>query len=135
MTTDMVWKRILAAALLVTALALIFESIVPASAPVIAIGALVCGLATWAVPVLSLAINSYRDRVGPRPTSLASVGRVIFIVITAAFFSAIGLPLALVTLILAPGTHWAWLAFLTIAGFWVLGGVLLCLGGIRSRSP
>ena len=135
MTMDMVWKRIFAVALLVTALSLVFESIVPASAPVIAIGALVCGLATWAIPVLSLAINSYRDRAGPRPTSLASVGRVIFVVIAATFFSAIGLPLALVTLVLAPGTHWAWLALLTIIGFCVLGGFLLFLEGIRSKSP
>jgi hypothetical protein len=134
MTMNMVWKRIIAAVLLATALSLIFESIIPASAPVIAIGALVCGLATWASPVLSLAINSYRDSTGPRPTSLVSVGRGIFVVIAAAFFSAIGLPLALVTLVLARGTHWARLALLTIAAFWVLGVVLLYLGN-KIRSP
>jgi hypothetical protein len=134
MTTDMIWKQILAAALLATVLSLIFESVIPASATVIAIVAAICGLATWIVPLLSLAVYSYRDRAGPRPTSLASVGRGIFVVIAAAFFSVIGLPLALVTIALAPDPYWAWLALLAIAAFWVLGGVLLYLGH-RSRSP
>src|SRR3984893_16096126 len=105
MAINVVWKRIFAAALLVTALALIFESMIPASGIIFAISALVCGIATWVVPVLALARFWYRDRTGPKPTSLQSVGRTIFFIVSAVCFSAIGLPLALVTVALPPHPH------------------------------
>jgi hypothetical protein len=131
MTINVVWKRIFAAALLVTALALIFESMIPASGIIFAISALVCGIATWVVPVLALARFWYRDRTGPKPTSLQSVGRTIFFIVSAVCFSAIGLPLALVTVALAPDPYWAWLALLTIVAFWTLGVFIFWL---RNRS-
>jgi hypothetical protein len=124
----MIWRPILAVALLVTALGLIFESIVPASARIIDIGAAVCGLATWTVPLLMLAV-SWNQR--PR-SSLAGVSFAIRIFVVAACLSAIGLSLALLTLVFAQGANWAWLALLAIAAFWLSGGVLIYVAGRRS---
>ena len=123
-------RLILAVALLVTALGLIFESFGPASGRIIDIGAAVCGLATWTVPALMLAM-SWNQK--PR-SSLASVGFTIRIFVVAACLSVIGLSLALLTLVFAQGANWAWLTLLAIAAFWLSVGVLIHVGGRRSRA-
>jgi hypothetical protein len=121
-------RPILAAALLVTALGLIFEFAVPASGRIIDIGAVVFGLATWIVPPLLAALSWNKKR-----SSLASVGFTIYLFVVAACLSAVGLSLALLTLIFAQDANWAWPALLAIAAFWLSGGILIYVGGRRSR--
>jgi hypothetical protein len=92
------------------------------------IGALVFGLATWIVPPLLAALSWNKKR-----SSLASVGFTIYLFVVAACLSAVGLSLALLTLIFAQDANWAWLALLEIAAFWLAAGILLCVGGRRHR--
>jgi hypothetical protein len=121
-------RPILAAALLATVLGLIFEFAVPASGRIIDIGAVVFGLATWIVPPLLATLSWSKKR-----SSLASVGFTIYLFVVAACLSAVGLSLALLTLIFAQDANWAWLALLAIAAFWLSGGILIYVGGRRSR--
>ena len=114
--------------MLATVLGLIFEFVVPASGRIIDIGAAVFGLATWIVPPLLAALSWNKKR-----SSLASVGFTIYLFVVAACLSAVGLSLALLTLIFAQDANWAWLALLAIAAFWLSGGILIYVGGRRSR--
>ena len=123
-------RPIFGAALLATVLGLIFEFAVPASGRIIDIGAAVFGLATWIVPPLLAALSWNKKR-----SSLASVGFTIYLFVVAACLSAVGLSLALLTLIFAQDANWAWLALLAIAAFWLSGGILIYVGGRRSRPP
>jgi hypothetical protein len=70
-------RQILAVALLVTGLGLILEFIVPASARMIDIGALVFGVATWIVPPLLLTLSNTKR------SSLQSVGFTIYLFVVA----------------------------------------------------
>jgi hypothetical protein len=115
-------RLILGAALLVTALGLILELVVPGSGRIIDVGALVFGLATWIVPALLMAL-SRKQR-----SSLQSVGFTIYLLVVAAGLSAIGISLALVTLIFAQDANWAWFALLAIAAFWLSLAMLMYLG-------
>ncbi|HLL27636.1 MAG TPA: hypothetical protein VKT73_08295 [Xanthobacteraceae bacterium] len=133
MTLGELWKRIFAAVLLVAAVSVILEWTVPASGPIIAIAAALGGFATWAAPMLAMTVHWYRDRTGPKPVSLQIVGRNIFIVLLAAFFSVFGLPLAIISLIFGQGTRWAWFGLLAIVALWGLGAILLAL--IRTKRP
>ena len=121
-------RPIIGAALLATALGLILEFAVPASGRIIDIGAVVFGLATWIVPPLLAALSWNKKR-----SSLASVGFTIYLFVVAACLSAVGLSLALLTLIFAQDANWAWLALLAVAAFWLSGGILIYVGGRRSR--
>ncbi len=94
-------RLILGAALLVTALGLIFELFVPGSGRMIDIGAVVFGLATWIVPPLLMALSRNKKR-----SSLESVGFTIYLLVVAACLSAIGLSLALLTLVFAQDANW-----------------------------
>jgi hypothetical protein len=123
-------RPIIAAPLLVTALALVVAYTVPASGPIIDIGAAVCGAGTWIGPLLILARSWHRK---PR-TSLGSVGVVISMVFVAACLSATGLSLALITLAFVPGGQWAWPALIAIAAFWLSVGVLIYVGERRHRA-
>jgi hypothetical protein len=62
-----------------------------------------------------------------------SVGFTIYLFVVAACLSAVGLSLALLTLIFAQDANWAWLALLAVAAFWLSGGILIYVGGRRSR--
>jgi L-asparagine transporter-like permease len=115
-------RLILGAALLVTALGLILELAVPGSGRLIDIGALLFSLATWIVPLLRMALSRKKR------SSLQSVGFTIYLLVVAACLSAIGLSLALLTLICAQDAHWAWLALLAIAAFWFSLGMLILVG-------
>jgi L-asparagine transporter-like permease len=121
-------RAIFGAALLATVLGLILEFVVPASARIIDIGAAVFGLATWIVPLLLAAMCWTKKR-----SSLASVGFTLYLLAVAACLSAVGLSLALVTLIFAQDANWAWIALLEIAAFWLSGGILLGVGDRRHR--
>jgi hypothetical protein len=125
----MIWRPILAGALLVTAAGLILEAILPASGRILDIGAVIFGLATWLVPLLMLAL-SWKQK--PKST-LAGVGFAIRIFVVAACLSAAGVSLALLTLVFARGGSWAWPALLVIAAFWVSAAVVVSFG--RRRSP
>jgi hypothetical protein len=57
----------------------------------------------------------------------------IYLFVVAACLSAVGLSLALLTLIFAQDANWAWLALLAVAAFWLSGGILIYVGGRRSR--
>jgi hypothetical protein len=122
------WKPILAAVLLLVAAGVIVELFVPASGRVIDIGSAVFAAATWIVPPLRLVLTRKRK------TSLAAVGFTIHVVFLAACLSAVGLLLALFTLVFAQTANWAWLALLAIAAFWVAGAVFINVGNRRSQS-
>jgi L-asparagine transporter-like permease len=118
-------------ALAAAALGVIFEFLVPASAPIIDASAAFFAVATWIVPALIHALTWNKK---PR-TSLAAVGRAIGFVVQAACLSVAALSLALVTLVFAPGRYWAWPAILTVVAFWILGAVLINVGSRRRASP
>ena len=121
-------RPIFGAALLATVLGLILELVVPASGRVIDIGAAVFGLATWIVPLLLTAMSWNKKR-----SSLASVGFTIYLFVVAACLSAVGLSLALLTLVFGQEANWAWIALLEIAAFWLGGGILLGVGDRRQQ--
>jgi hypothetical protein len=89
--------------------------------------ALVCGVATWVVPLLRLALSRK-----PR-SSLAAVGRTIGLFVLAAYFSAATILLALLAFVLAQDTSLARFGLLAIAAFWVGLGTMIGIGGLRSR--
>jgi hypothetical protein len=122
------WKPVVVVALLLVGVAVMLETLVPASGRIIDIGAAVFALATWIVPPLRLAMARK-----PR-SSLASVGLTIHIIVLAACLSAIGLLLALLTLVFASAANWAWPAILVIAAFWGTGVALLAVGQRSSPS-
>jgi hypothetical protein len=113
-------RLILKAALLATALGLMLELFVPGSRRIIAIGAAVFGVATWIVPPLLMALFGNKKR-----SSLQGVGFTIYLLVVAACLSAVGVSLALLTLIFAQEANWAWLGLLAIAAFWLLGIISL----------
>lgn len=122
-------RVILVVALLTTVLGVIFEFIVPASGRLIDAGAALFALATWIAPLMLLAM-SWNKKTG---SSLAGVGFAIRIVVVAACLSVIGVSLALVTLVFARGGHWAWLALMVIAAFWLAGVLWISITGRNSR--
>jgi hypothetical protein len=130
-----VWKLIFALSALIITLGLVLETYMPAAGRLFALAAIICALATWIVPILSSALFWYRDRSGWRPTSLASVGRSISLVVNAGIFSVLGFAFAIPPLLLATDRTWAWSALAIIAAFWLLGALGLYLfGGKSARS-
>ena len=117
-------KPVYAVALLVVALSLLCELWVPGAAYVIGIVAVLSGLATWIVPLLLIALSWTRE---PR-TSLAGVGFTIRVFVAAACFSAIGVWLALLTLVFAQDRTHAWIALILIGVFWLWVSVMLHVG-------
>ncbi len=117
-------KPVYAVALLAVALSLLSELWVPGAAYVIGIVAVLSGLATWIVPLLLIALSWTRE---PR-SSLASVGFTIRIFVAAACFSAIGVWLALLTLVFAQDRSHAWIALFLIGVFWLWVSVMLHVG-------
>ena len=117
-------KPVYAVALLAVALSLLCELWVPGAAYVIGIVAVLSGLATWIVPLLLIALSWTRE---PRP-SLAGVGFTIRIFVAAACCSAIGVWLALLTLVFAQDRTHAWIALFLIGVFWLWVSVMLHLG-------
>jgi hypothetical protein len=122
------WKPVVVVALLLVGLGVTLETFVPASGRTIDIGAAVFALATWIVPPLRLA-TARKQR-----SSLASVGLSIHVIVLAACLSAIGLLLALLTLVFASAANWAWCAILAIAAFWATGVGWLAIGQRSSPS-
>jgi L-asparagine transporter-like permease len=89
--------------------------------------ALVCGLATWIVPLLRLALSRK-----PR-SSLEAVGFTIGVFVVAAYMSAAGLVLALLAFVFAQDTSLARFGLLAIAVFWVCLGTMIGIAGLRAR--
>jgi small basic protein len=119
---------VLGAAILIV-LGVIAEFAVPDSARVIDIGAAVFAAATWIVPPLRVATHKSK-----KPgSSLAAVGFTIHVVLLAAVLSAVGLVLAVLTLVFAGGGDWAWRSILAIVAFWVAGFALIANG--RRSQP
>jgi hypothetical protein len=123
-------KPVYAVAFLVIALSLLCELLVPGGDRIVAIAALTFGIATWAAPLLVLAI-SWNEK--PR-TSLAGVGFSIRLFVVAACFSAGGVWLALLTLVFAQDRTFAWIALLLIGAFWLWVAAMLVVGD-RRRQP
>jgi hypothetical protein len=121
------WKPVLAVAVLLVALGVIVEWLVPAGGRIIDIGSAVFAAATWIVPPLRFALTRKAR------TSLAAVGFTLHVVFLAACLSAAGLLLALLTLLFAQTADWAWFALLGIAAFWVAGGMLLYVSSGRAQ--
>jgi peptidoglycan biosynthesis protein MviN/MurJ (putative lipid II flippase) len=119
--------------LLVVALSLMLELFLPSSGRILAIGAAVCALATWAVPAIGLVRARRQARPVRGPPSLARVGLAISVYFLCACLSAIAAWLALLSLAFARGAPWACLALLAIAAFWGLGAILFAVVGTRSR--
>jgi MFS family permease len=117
-------KPVYALALLVVALSLLCELWVPGADYVIGIAAVLSGLATWIVPLLLIALSWSRK---PQ-SSLAGVGFTIRIFVAAACFSAIGVWLALLTLVFAQDRTHAWIALFLIGVFWLWVSVMLHVG-------
>jgi hypothetical protein len=80
---------------------------------VLAVGALVCGLATWIFPPLRIAMSRKKK------SSLATVGFFIGVFVVIACLSAAGLLLALLAFALAERTSFAWYGLYAIAAFWM----------------
>jgi MFS family permease len=122
-------RAIYAIALLAVALSVVLELFLPASARIIAIAAVVCGLATWIVPLILVAW-SWKER--PR-SSLAAAGFFIRLAVVALVFSATGLWLALLSAVFVQDAEHAWRAIVLIAAFWLLVGTVLYVGDRRRR--
>jgi hypothetical protein len=117
-------KPVYGAALLVVALSLLCELWVPGADYVIGIAAVLSGLATWVVPLFLIALSWTRE---PR-SSLGGVGFPIRVFVAAACFSAIGVWLALLTLVFAQDRTHAWIALILIGVFWLWVSVMLHVG-------
>jgi len=100
----------------------------PAFPDLLAMGAAFFGAATWIIPGLRYLLSG---RKAPH-ASLAAVGRVIGFVVLAGCFSAAGLLLALLGLMFAERTGWAWLGLGAIIGFWVVLALAIGIGPSRS---
>jgi hypothetical protein len=119
-------RLIFRAALLVTALGLVLALAVPGGDRIVDVGAMVCAVAAWILPLLVLAQSWIRK---PQ-TSLASVGITISAFVFAAIASVASLVLALLSLSFARVVEWAWLSLLIVAALWLL---VVLLGAIASR--
>jgi hypothetical protein len=117
-------KAVYAVALLAVALSLLGELWVPGANYVIGIMAVLSGLATWIVPLLLIASSWTRE---PR-SSLAGVGFTIRVFVAAACCSAVGVWLALLTLVFAQDRTYAWIALILIGVFWLWVSVMLHVG-------
>jgi hypothetical protein len=123
----MTGKHVFAAALVFVAVGTILAAFTT-TAPYVDIGAAIFAAATWIVTPLRFITHKTAK------TSLAAVGFVIHVVVLAAFLSAAGLILALLTLLFAGGGEWSWYAILAIAAFWAIGFAALAFGkGSQSR--
>jgi hypothetical protein len=127
--TLIIEKPVYAVALLVVALSLLAELLMPGGDRLVAITAVACGVATWVAPLLVLAI-SWNQK--PR-TSLAGVGFTVRIFVIAVCFSALAVWLALLTLVFALDRTYAWIALLLIGVFWVWVAVMLVVGDLRRK--
>jgi hypothetical protein len=123
-------KPVYVVALLIVVLSLLCELLVPGADRFVAIVAVTCAVATWVAPLLVLAL-SWNQK--PR-TSLAGVGFTIRLVVIAASFSAVGIWLALLTLVFAQDRTYGWIALLLIGVFWLWVAVMLVVGD-RRRKP
>jgi hypothetical protein len=117
-------------ALLIVVLSLLCELLVPGADRFVAIVAVTCGVATWVAPLLVLAL-SWNQK--PR-TSLAGVGFTIRLFVIAASFSAVGIWLALLSLVFAQDRTYGWVALLLIGVFWLWVVVMLVVGDRRRQS-
>jgi hypothetical protein len=122
-------KPVYAVALLVVALSLLCELLVPGADYFIGVAAVASGVATWVAPLLGIAV-SWNQK--PR-SSLAGVGSSIRIFVVAACFSAGGVWLALLTLVFAHDRTYAWVALLLIGVFWLWVAVMLYVGDLRRQ--
>jgi hypothetical protein len=119
-------RLIFEAASLATMLGLICVAFAPASGHIIDIAAAIFALATWIVPPFLAARSWNKKRM-----SLESVGFFIGLFVVAACLTVMGISLALLNLIFAQDSNWAWPALMAIAAFWVLGVIALNVGGRR----
>jgi len=122
-------KPVYAVALLIVVLGLLCELLMPGGDRIVAIAAVACGVATWVAPLLVLAL-SWNQK--PR-TSLAGVGFTIRLFVIAVCFSAVGIWLALLSLVFAQDRTYAWVALLLIGLFWLWVAVMLVVGDLRQR--
>ena len=122
-------KPVYVVALLIVVLSLLCELLVPGADRLVAIAAVTCGVATWVAPLLVLAL-SWNQK--PR-TSLAGVGFTIRLFVVAFSFSAVGIWLALLSLVFAQDRTYAWIALLLIGVFWLWVAVMLVIGDLRQR--
>ena len=81
----------------------------------LAIAAVVFAVAAWVVPPVRYLLSF---RKGPKH-SLSVVGRAIGLFVLAAMLSAIGLVLAIVTLVFTERGFWGWFSIGLIAAYWL----------------
>jgi hypothetical protein len=85
----------------------------PSFGDALAVGALVCGLATWIFLPLRIAFSRKKR------SSLATVGFFIGVFVITAYLSAAGLVLAVLAFTFAEHTSSAWFGLFAVAAFWV----------------
>jgi hypothetical protein len=86
-------------------------------------------VAAWVVPPLRYALSF---RKAPRD-SLASVGRVIGLVVLTAILSAVTLLLAVLTVMLSDRGTWGWFGIGAIGLYWIAFAALLLIGDHFAR--
>ena len=123
-------RLIFRTALLVAALGLVLALAVPGGDRIVDVGAMVCAVAAWILPLLVLAQSWIRK---PR-TSLASVGITISAFVFAAMATVASLALALLSLSFVRAVEWAWLSLMIIAALWLSVVVLIAIGSRNAEK-
>ncbi len=109
-----------------------FDFNISAFGRIISAGALICGLATWAILATGLCYcHFFVPDVMPNPKAVLSVrtARQLVITLAGACLSLTGLSLSLFALLIGQRTVWTWTALGTNAAFWVIFGVIMSLYG------
>jgi hypothetical protein len=102
----------------------------PAIADVLAVATAAFAVTAWVLPPVHYTLTSWWGALH----SLAAVGRVIGAITLAAFLSAVGLVLAVLTLAFSDRTGWGWFGLGVILALWLTcAAVLVVADEIKRR--
>jgi MFS family permease len=127
-------KPVLAAAALAIVLGLLVGAMVPTGGDIVSDAAALCGLATWILPLIGVALWSYARHKPRGRSSLVAVGYSILIIVLAAMPTVAGVLLAVIAFVFARQTSWAWSGLAAIAAFWMVVAIAGRLVG-RGTKP
>ena len=122
-------RAIVAVGLLAAALGLAAEILFSASGRFISIAAAISGVMALIVPPVLIALYGNKK---PK-TPFGGVGYLITILIVAGSLSAVGVSLAVVTLVFGSGASLAWIALAAIAVLWLSVAILVVVVNRRAR--
>jgi len=97
-------KPVLAAAALAIVLGLLVGAMVPTGGDIVADATALCGLATWILPLIGVALWSYARHKPRGRSSLVAVGYSILIIVLAAMPTVAGVLLAVIAFVFARQT-------------------------------